>query len=222
MTKDNQIPSSITIEEMADLPESSYVLYDIRDEVSCSYGTIPGARVGEDILDLAKGGLLPKDKNIIVFCMHGVQSVQMCEALHAMGVEASSLSGGYDAWLRTQMIREDRSAEIEESLRSKKAFKRKLFRPFAKAIVQYELVEPGDRIAVCISGGKDSMLMAKLFQELKRHRKFEFDLVFLVMDPGYNELNRTLIENNAYCLGIPIEIFETSIFDAVYEIEKSP
>ena len=110
--------------------------------------------------------------------------------------------------------------EIERSIRKK--FHKALFSRFTRAINTYELVQEGDKIAVCISGGKDSMLMAKLFQELKRHRKFEFELVFLVMDPGYNELNRTLIENNAETLGVPIEIFETRIFDAVDQIEKSP
>ena len=86
----------------------------------------------------------------------------------------------------------------------------------------YKLIEEGDHIAVCISGGKDSMLMAKLFQEIKRHRQVEFELTFLVMDPGYNEENRELIENNAGTLGIPITIFESTIFDAVDTIEKSP
>ena len=97
-----------------------------------------------------------------------------------------------------------------------------MFSRFARGINDYELVKPGDKIAVCISGGKDSMLMAKLFQELKRHNKFPFELVFLVMDPGYNEANRAIIEHNAKLLGIPITVFETEIFDAVYNIEKSP
>lgn len=112
------------------------------------------------------------------------------------------------------------SEKIEEGLR--KTFSRRLFTPFAKAIVQYALVKPNDRIAVCISGGKDSMLMAKLFQELKRHNKFPFELVFLVMDPGYNRENRKLIEQNAKLLDIPITVFETDIFANVFEIAKSP
>ena len=81
---------------------------------------------------------------------------------------------------------------------------------------EYDLVQEGDRIAVCISGGKDSMLMAKLFQELKRHNKFEFDVKFLVMDPGYKTENRQLIEHNAKRLNIPLNIFESDIFDSVY------
>ena len=87
---------------------------------------------------------------------------------------------------------------------------------------EYELLQPGDKVAVCISGGKDSMLMAKLFQELQRHNKFQFELVFLVMDPGYSEMNRKVIERNAELMQIPITVFETQIFDAVYEIENSP
>ena len=92
--------------------------------------------------------------------------------------------------------------EVEKSIQKK--YKKKLWRPFCKAINQYELVEPGDKIAVCISGGKDSMLMAKLFQELKRHNKFEFELVFLVMDPGYNETTRQMIIDNSKKLNIPV------------------
>ena len=101
-------------------------------------------------------------------------------------------------------------------------FHEKLFSPFAKACKTYQLISEGDHIGVCISGGKDSMLMAKLFQEIRRHRKVRFDLTFLVMDPGYNQENRTLIEGNARVLGIPVTIFESRIFDAVDKIEKNP
>ncbi len=110
--------------------------------------------------------------------------------------------------------------EVEKSIRKK--FHRKIFSKFAKAINEYQLLQPGDKVAVCISGGKDSILMAKLFQELQRHRKFEFELEFLVMDPGYTPENRKQIEENAAKLEIPIRIFENDIFDSVYEIEKSP
>ncbi|MDE7051859.1 MAG: tRNA 2-thiocytidine biosynthesis protein TtcA [Lachnospiraceae bacterium] len=109
---------------------------------------------------------------------------------------------------------------VEKSIRKK--FHKVLFSRFAKAINEYRLLEEGDKVAVCISGGKDSMLMAKLFQELKKHNKFNFGLEFLVMDPGYNKANREALENNAKLLNIPVTIFETQIFDAVYEIEKSP
>ncbi len=108
----------------------------------------------------------------------------------------------------------------EKSIQKK--FHNKLFAPFAKACKTYKLIEEGDHIAVCISGGKDSTLMAKLFQEIRRHGLFEFDLTFLVMDPGYSKENRAMIESNAAALGIPITIFESRIFDAVDTIENSP
>ncbi len=115
---------------------------------------------------------------------------------------------------------EDKREHAEASI--KKKFHKQLFSPFAKACKTYKLIEDGDRIAVCISGGKDSMLMAKLFQEIQTHRQAEFELVFLVMDPGYRSENRALIESNAEALGIPVTIFESTIFDAVDTIEKNP
>lgn len=115
---------------------------------------------------------------------------------------------------------ETRQELAEKSIRKK--FHRQLFSRFAKAVNQYEMLKDGDKVAVCISGGKDSMLMAKLFQEIQKHRKCSFELVFLVMDPGYNEANRRQIEYNAHLLGIPITIFESDIFDSVFNIEKSP
>lgn len=110
--------------------------------------------------------------------------------------------------------------DIEKSIRKK--FHKDIFSKFVKAVKEYELIQEGDKIAVCISGGKDSMLMAKLFQELQRHRKVNFSLEFLVMDPGYSPVNREMIESNAKKLAIPITIFESDIFDTVYDIEKSP
>ena len=110
--------------------------------------------------------------------------------------------------------------EIEKSLQKK--FHKDIFCKFCEAINEYDLVLPNDKIAVCISGGKDSMLMAKLFQELKRHNKIPFEVVFLVMDPGYNKQNRELIEHNAKIMDIPITIFETNIFESVTNIPKYP
>ena len=114
------------------------------------------------------------------------------------------------------------SVRERAELSIRKKFHKQIFTPFAKAINRYGLVKEHDKIAVCISGGKDSMLMAKLFQELKWHNKFEFELEFLVMDPGYNEANRRKIEENAALLGVPVTIFGSDIFNSVYEIEKSP
>ena len=105
---------------------------------------------------------------------------------------------------------DDFAFAVEESIRKK--FHRTIFSRFTKSIVTYDLLQPGDRVAVCISGGKDSMLLAKLFQELQRHKKFPFETVFLTMDPGYKAENRALIEQNAKKLGIPLTIFETDIF----------
>jgi tRNA(Ile)-lysidine synthase TilS/MesJ len=110
--------------------------------------------------------------------------------------------------------------KIERSIITK--YRRALWSPFMYAVKKYELVQAGDKIAVCISGGKDSMLMAKLMQELNRHSEVPFELVFLVMDPGYNEINRQKIESNAALLNIPITIFETDIFAVANSTDQSP
>ena len=110
--------------------------------------------------------------------------------------------------------------EIERSLITK--YRKPIWRKFVKGVQEYDLIQEGDKIAVCISGGKDSMLMAKLFQELQRHGKYKFELVFLVMNPGYNEINKQTIINNAKLLNIPITMFETQIFDIVAEVDESP
>lgn len=117
-------------------------------------------------------------------------------------------------------INEEKIKAIELSIRKK--YHSELFTKFAKGINKYELLKPGDKVAVCISGGKDSMLMALLFKELQRHRKFPFEVVNLVMDPGYTIENRRKIEENARKMGIEITIFESDIFSTVYDIEDSP
>ena len=109
---------------------------------------------------------------------------------------------------------------VERSIQ--KTYSNKLWTPFVRAVKQYELIREGDRIAVCISGGKDSMLMAKLMQMLHRYSDFPFELVYLVMDPGYNEVNRQKIESNAALLNIPITVFETDIFDVANSTDHSP
>ncbi|MEE3420678.1 MAG: ATP-binding protein [Lachnospiraceae bacterium] len=214
--------TEITIEELADMPEATYKLVDVRNEVSFQYGTIPGAVHIEGLLEQADAGTLPDDAEYILFCMHGTQSLGMADFMRERGYEARSLAGGYEAWLAKCYTAPDMHEKIERDLITNRQFHEKLFSKFCKAVKQYQLVGPGDRIAVCISGGKDSMLMAKMFQCLKMQKKFDFDLVFLVMDPGYNDINRLLIEKNAQMLGVPITIFETKIFDAVYKIDKSP
>lgn len=103
-----------------------------------------------------------------------------------------------------------------------KTYRKSIWNPFIAAVKRYGLVEPGDRIAVCISGGKDSMVLAKLMQELQRHTERPFELTFLVMDPGYNPANRALIHENAARLGIPITVFDSDIFDVTVQVEKNP
>lgn len=114
----------------------------------------------------------------------------------------------------------ERYQEIERSIIKK--YRKDIWRPFIKGIQNYDLIQEGDKIAVCISGGKDSMLLAKLLQELLRHGKYPFELVFLVMDPGYNPANRQRIEDNARLLHIPITVFASDIFDVVVDIKENP
>ncbi|HIS55495.1 MAG TPA: tRNA 2-thiocytidine biosynthesis protein TtcA [Candidatus Fimimorpha excrementavium] len=114
----------------------------------------------------------------------------------------------------------ERYQEIERSIIKK--FRKSIWCKFTNAVNEYALIQPGDHIAVCISGGKDSMLCAKLLQEIKRHGKFDFGLEFIVMDPGYNEKNRRQIEENARILNIPIRVFESEIFSVVEHMEDSP
>lgn len=109
---------------------------------------------------------------------------------------------------------------IERSINKK--FRESLWNPFIAAIKRYELIAPGDKIAVCISGGKDSMLMAKLFQELLRHTDIPFEVIYLVMDPGYKEENRTLLLENAQLLNVPVQVFDSNIFSVTASVEKSP
>lgn len=111
--------------------------------------------------------------------------------------------------------------KIERSIIT--TYRKTIWSPFVLAVKKYELIEAGDKIAVCISGGKDSMLLAKLMQELRRHSEVPFELVFLVMDPGYNEVNRRKIEENAKLLEVPITVFENDIFDSANALsEDSP
>ena len=211
----------ITVQELAALDPRGYVLLDIRGSEAREYGSIPGSvGVSPEELSRYNGD---RGKKVIIYCARGQVSLDAAIALRERSYDAYSLSGGYLAWLQDEMEKQEAAAlcrQVEESIR--KRFHSKIWCCFTRAIREYELVKEGDRIAVCISGGKDSMLMAKLFQELKRHNKFPFEVVYLVMDPGYNAANRKIIEENARMLGIPATIFETQIFDAVYNVDKSP
>ena len=211
----------LTLEELEALEPGSYTLLDLRSEQETAYGTIPGS-VPANAAALPEG--LPAEPGrIVLFCTRGKLSLETAERLRDEGFDACSLKGGYLAWLMRQMQRqeaEELCSRVENSLR--KRFRLKLWCNFTKAIRQYELVKPNDRIAVCISGGKDSMLMAKLLQLLQRHSDVPFEVVDLVMDPGYNAVNRQKIESNAALLHIPVTIFETNIFDVTSGIEQSP
>ena len=218
----------LSVQELFAMPENSYQLVDIRDERARSYGVIPGS-VALSAEELPESQEIDKNKTVVIYCQKGEMSVPVAEALQEAGVDAKSLNGGYLAWLMESMKQKEEAkkeeetpeyVEIEQSIRKK--FRKPIWGRFTRAVREYELVKEGDKIAVCISGGKDSMLMAKLFQELKRHNKFNFEVVFLVMDPGYSPANRQIIEANAKRMNIPITIFESDIFDAVFNIEKSP
>nr|WP_296192767.1 ATP-binding protein [uncultured Anaerobutyricum sp.] len=227
----------ITINELEQLSTDSYTLLDMRGDVEVGHGIIPGAihMSQEDILEKYSGGLIKLDeaeaqeregltgKKLIIYCARGRISQELAEELRDRGYDAYSLKGGYTSWLLNQMKNQQADevcAQVEKSIRKK--FRKNIWCKFTKAINQYELVKEGDCIAVCISGGKDSMLMAKLFQELKLHNKFPFEVKFIVMDPGYSPENRKVIEENARKLKISIHIFESDIFESVYHIEKSP
>ena len=212
----------ITVSELKQLAQGTYEIIDIRNEEEIAHGAMPGAILlqPEEILTSDK---IYRSKRLVICCQRGKLSRDVADMLTEQGLDAVNLSGGYIDWLLTD-IKEtaaaDKAKEVETSIRKK--FHKKIWCQFTKAVRTYELVKPGDKIAVCISGGKDSMLMAKLFQELKLHNKFPFEVKFLVMDPGYSPANRKVIEENAKILNIPITIFESDIFDSVYNVEKSP
>ena len=213
---------SITIEELNELDKDTYQIIDIRDKEEVQKDELPGAvYVPSDEIETSEK--VDLSKKLIICCRIGKISIDVAERLREKGVDAVSLEGGYTAWLLDSIKRKEAesiSRDVEQSIRKK--FRKKIWRMFAKAINTYDLVKEGDKIAVCISGGKDSMLMAKLFQELKLHNKFEFEVKFLVMDPGYSPENRKVIEENARKLNIPITIYESDIFESVYNVEKSP
>ena len=197
---------------------------DIRAPEQFAYGTWPGA------VNIPKDKLKPEELRPPVFllCQSGIASLELAEDLQGQGIEAYSIRGGYREYLRQSLtqaaqneeLRLARQQKAEHSIRT--TYRKELWTPFIKAIKDYRLISDGDRIAVCISGGKDSMLMAKLFQELSSHGRRNFEVVYLVMNPGYNALNYQAVVENARLLGIPIQVFETRIFDIVANQGGSP
>ena len=176
----------VTVQELAQWEPGSYMTVDMRSEETRAYGMLPGAVpvLPDALFSFAAQN---RGKKLVLYCAHGEASFDAAQALCEQGFAAYSLAGGYLAWLREELARQDDEQtrlRVETSLR--KRFREKIWCNFTKAVRRYELVQPNDRIAVCISGGKDSMLMAKLFQELKLHNKYPFEVKFLVMDPGYS------------------------------------
>lgn len=215
--------NEIDFEELKYKNRDDFVIVDIRDAVSFEYGHIPGSIniPQNEVVERVKK--FNEKKELYICCKSGILSEEVAEELNNAGFKAYNLKGGYLAWLKAHIYdagTNNVANNVEESIRKK--FRKSLFSKFVKAINAYDMIQPNDKIAVCISGGKDSMLMAKLFQELKAHNKFPFEVVFLVMDPGYSPANREIIEYNAKNLNIPITIFETNIFENVFNIEKYP
>lgn len=220
-----------TIDELQKDARDKQII-DLRSEEDFEKETYPGAlniyweELGERMDEISK------DIPVYLICYTGQKSDEIAQNLQEQGYEAYSVEGGYRAYLRKKLADfmkpdedqqerlADRAKDVERSIIKK--FKKTIWRQFTKAINEYEMIKDGDKIAVCISGGKDSMLMAKLFQELERHGKKNFEVVFLVMNPGYNEVNYETIMNNAKILNVPITVFRTEIFDTVADITDSP
>ena len=225
---------TITIEELEALKDAEKTIVDIRLQDQYMRGTFPGAvslpasRLEEQYEE--ETARLDKMHPVYVMCHTGEKSQEWVRRLTGDGFDAVNVEGGYRAWLRLSLSRfvggeseadrEEKRARIEQSIIKK--FRKPIWRAFTRALNTYDLIQEGDKIAVCISGGKDSMLMAKLFQELKKHGKFQFETVFLVMNPGYNADNWKIIQDNAKLLGIPLTVFESDIFDTVATIEQNP
>ena len=219
---------TITIDELERLAPDSCSIVDIRPAADFARGSFPGAiNIPMEELELRMGEL-EQTKPIYLLCHTGTKSVDYVEMLELAGYQAGNIFGGYRSYLR-KTLSSEYHAEEERKLRTKeiersiiKRYRKQLWSPFVKALQTYEMIQPGDKIAVCISGGKDSMLLAKLMQEVQRHGNIPFELVFLVMNPGYNEDNWSIIQNNARILGIPITVFESDIFNVVAEVDKNP
>ena len=212
----------ITFDQLEGLEKPRVI--DMRQPEQFAYGTYPGA------VNIPEGTLKREDcrEPVYLLCQSGVRSLELAEQWQAQGLPVVSIRGGYREYLRRALSRTaadetlsaQRRARAEHSIIT--TYRKELWTPFIRAIKQYKLISDGDKIAVCISGGKDSMLMAKLFQELKIHGRQNFELVFLVMNPGYNQLNGQAVLENAKLLGIPIQVFHTEIFDIVANQGGSP
>lgn len=214
-----------TIEQMEE-DQRPKVIVDVREPDDFSRGSYPGAvnissQQFETVLKDFAG------KVIYIIGYQGKDSLEIAEA-YKKEREIYCIADGYPSYVK---LKQNRMLENEEQIPGYilnversiiKKYRREIWHPFVKAINDYDLIEDGDKIAVCISGGKDSMLMAKCFQELKKHGKKQFDLVFLMMDPGYNPDNYQIIMNNTKLLGIPLSVFHTHIFEITAVEKESP
>lgn len=218
----------IKLEELEQMDHSQISIVDIRAEEDYRGGTFGNAinvpmKEFEEYLYR-----IPEGKPVYLLCHNGKHIEEYVEILEKKGMDVTVIEGGYRAWLCLQMDRfqedeasvQEKIAQIEHSIIKK--FRKPIWRKFTKAINDYQLIQEGDKIACCISGGKDSMLLAKLLQEIKRHGKIHFDIVFLVMNPGYADENWKIIQNNARIMGIPLTVFNSEIFDIVSDIDKNP
>lgn len=196
-------------------------IIDLRSPEEYEKDTYPGAvNLFWEELEEHKDEIA-QDKPVYLICYTGQKSDEIAENLVEQGYEAYSIQNGFHAYLRLKLQRMMERGEepeinckyVERSI--VKRFRKEIWRPFVKGINEYDMIQDGDRIAVCISGGKDSMLMAKLFQELERHGKKNFEVEYLVMNPGYNDINYQTILDNARFLEVPITVFESDIFDTV-------
>jgi tRNA(Ile)-lysidine synthase TilS/MesJ/rhodanese-related sulfurtransferase len=216
-----------TIEELLQDTGKKTVV-DLRHREDFEKETYPGAIWIDEEEAEDRVRALSKEAPVYLICYTGQKSDDLASHLSEDGCKVYSIQEGFRSYLRYQlrqlMQKEDtaaiRTKEIERSIIKK--FRRDIWGKFTRAVKEYELIRDGDKIAVCISGGKDSMLMAKLFQELYRHGKQNFEVIYLVMNPGYNEINYQTILDNAKLLDVPITVFQTEIFDIVADEESSP
>ena len=178
--------------------------------------------------DLLSDGRFRKDLTYYLLSHTGEDSRQTAQKMEDEGYDVFCIEGGYRRYLAQRL---HSGAQDEETLRKRtqeiersiiKKYRKQLWCQLTRAVRDYQLISEGDRIAVCISGGKDSMLMAKLMQEICRHGKMRFEMVFLCMNPGYNAENWAIIENNAKILDIPLTVCKSEIFDVVAGIDKNP
>lgn len=218
--------TEITFEALAERGQPARII-DIRSRDGFARGSYPGA---ENIpLEEFDADAFSTEEPIFLLCHTGVKSLELAEDLTDEGFQAYSIRGGYRRFLQMELQRlaNDDQKVKERQHRAEHSsiittYRKELWTAFHKALREYQLIQDGDKIAVCISGGKDSMLMAKLFQELHAHGRKNFEVVYLVMNPGYNDLNYRAVVENAKLLGIPIEVFKTEIFDIVANQGGSP